>query len=28
MKEDKKILVFTESKDTLEYLEKKIKAWG
>ncbi|MBD3343282.1 MAG: DUF3883 domain-containing protein, partial [Candidatus Lokiarchaeota archaeon] len=24
---DKKILVFTESKDTLEYLERKIKAW-
>jgi len=25
---DKKILVFTESHDTLEYLEKKIRAWG
>lgn len=25
---DKKILIFTESKDTLEYLEKKIKDWG
>jgi len=25
---DKKILIFTESKDTLEYLEKKIKSWG
>lgn len=25
---DKKILVFTESRDTLEYLERKIKAWG
>ncbi len=25
---DKKILVFTESKDTLQYLEKKIKTWG
>lgn len=25
---DKKILVFTESKDTLEYLERKIKGWG
>ena len=25
---DKKILVFTESRDTLEYLEKKIKSWG
>lgn len=25
---DKKILIFTESRDTLEYLEKKIKAWG
>ncbi len=23
-----KILIFTESRDTLEYLEKKIKAWG
>jgi len=23
-----KILIFTESKDTLEYLEKKIKSWG
>jgi len=26
--EDKKILIFTESKDTLEYLEKKIRQWG
>jgi len=26
--EDKKILVFTESKDTLFYLENKIKEWG
>jgi len=26
--EDKKILIFTESKDTLDYLEKKIKSWG
>jgi len=25
---DKKILVFTESRDTLEYLEKKVKTWG
>ncbi len=25
---DKKILVFTESRDTLEYLEKKIRLWG
>ncbi|MQY79007.1 MAG: DUF3883 domain-containing protein, partial [Bacteroidetes bacterium] len=25
---DKKILIFTESRDTLEYLEKKIKTWG
>ncbi len=25
---DKKILVFTESRDTLEYLEKKIQSWG
>jgi len=25
---DKKIIVFTESKDTLFYLEKKIKQWG
>ncbi|MFQ5964571.1 MAG: helicase-related protein [Candidatus Scalinduaceae bacterium] len=25
---DKKVLVFTESRDTLEYLEKKIKSWG
>ena len=25
---DKKILVFTESRDTLKYLEKKVKAWG
>jgi hypothetical protein len=26
--EDKKILVFTESRDTLDYLEKKIRSWG
>ena len=26
--QDKKILVFTESRDTLEYLEKKIRTWG
>ncbi|MFH8120437.1 MAG: helicase-related protein, partial [Candidatus Aenigmatarchaeota archaeon] len=25
---DKKIIVFTESRDTLEYLERKIKQWG
>ena len=25
---DKKILIFTESRDTLEYLEKKIGCWG
>lgn len=25
---DKKIIIFTESKDTLCYLEKKIKEWG
>jgi superfamily II DNA or RNA helicase len=25
---DKKILIFTESKDTLDYLEEKIKLWG
>jgi len=25
---DKKILIFTESKDTLDYLSKKIKDWG
>lgn len=25
---DKKVLVFTESRDTLEYLEKRIKSWG
>jgi superfamily II DNA/RNA helicase len=25
---DKKILIFTESKDTLDYLDKKIRAWG
>ena len=25
---NKKILIFTESKDTLEYLEKRIKSWG
>jgi superfamily II DNA or RNA helicase len=27
-REHKKILIFTESKDTLEYLEKKIRSWG
>lgn len=27
-KEDKKILIFTESRDTLDYLEKRIKEWG
>ena len=27
-KPDRKILIFTESRDTLEYLEKKIKEWG
>jgi len=25
---DKKILIFTESKDTLDYLDNKIRAWG
>lgn len=25
---DKKILVFTESRDTLDYLEKKMRTWG
>jgi SNF2 family DNA or RNA helicase len=25
---DKKIIIFTESRDTLTYLEKKIKEWG
>lgn len=25
---NKKILIFTESKDTLDYLEQKIKSWG
>ena len=25
---DSKILIFTESKDTLEYLEKRVKSWG
>jgi len=25
---DKKILIFSESKDTLKYLEKRIKSWG
>lgn len=25
---DKKIIIFTESRDTLAYLEKKIKEWG
>jgi superfamily II DNA/RNA helicase len=27
-KGDRKILIFTESRDTLEYLEKKINEWG
>ena len=27
-KVDRKILIFTESRDTLEYLEKKISEWG
>ena len=27
-KKDKKILIFTEARDTLEYLEKKIRKWG
>jgi len=27
-KSDRKLLVFTESRDTLEYLEGKIKSWG
>jgi len=27
-KNERKILIFTESRDTLEYLEKKIKEWG
>lgn len=27
-KEKRKILIFTESRDTLDYLEKKIKEWG
>lgn len=26
--EDKKILIFTESRDTLKYLDEKIKNWG
>ncbi|MBA7641001.1 RNA polymerase-associated protein RapA [subsurface metagenome] len=26
--ENRKILIFTESRDTLEYLEKKISGWG
>jgi len=26
--ESKKILIFTESRDTLEYLEKRIRKWG
>ena len=26
--ESKKILIFTESRDTLEYLEKRLKSWG
>jgi superfamily II DNA or RNA helicase len=25
---DKKVLIFTESKDTLDYLEKKLRSWG
>ncbi len=25
---DKKVLVFTESRDTLDYLEKKVRSWG
>ena len=25
---DSKILIFTESRDTLEYLEKRVKSWG
>ena len=25
---DNKMLIFTESKDTLEYLEKRVKSWG
>jgi superfamily II DNA or RNA helicase len=25
---NKKVLIFTEAKDTLEYLEKRIKSWG
>lgn len=27
-KKDRKILIFTESRDTLDYLEKKIREWG
>ncbi|KKL15592.1 hypothetical protein LCGC14_2504060, partial [marine sediment metagenome] len=27
-KDNRKILIFTESRDTLEYLEKKISEWG
>jgi len=27
-KEKRKILIFTESRDTLDYLQEKIKAWG
>ena len=27
-KEDRKVLIFTESRDTLEYLEKRIRDWG
>ena len=27
-KKDRKILIFTESRDTLEYLENRIKRWG
>ena len=25
---DKKILIFTEAKDTLDYLEKRVRSWG
>jgi superfamily II DNA or RNA helicase len=27
-KQDKKILIFTESRDTLEYLQQKLRTWG
>ncbi len=27
-KEERKILIFTESRDTLDYLERKMKEWG